>query len=198
MTFLPDNLADIPPYADDLRKRGIEVMHHPHAKKISEYLQSHGPQFDAVILSRCDFARKHIDDVRRFAPQSRIIFDTVDLHFLREDREAALTQNAELKKSAIAKRELEYDLVDKSDQTWVVSPVEQAILRAAHPGKSVEVVSNIVDAPGSVTPFSLRSDILFIGSFQHPPNTDAVLFFAREIFPLVRAAAAGDQVLHHR
>ena len=191
VTFLPDNLADIPPYADDLRKRGIEVMHHPHAKKIPEYLESHGPQFDAVILSRCDFARKHIDDVRRFAPQSRIIFDTVDLHFLREDRAADLTQDAELKKSAIAKRELEYGLVDKSDQTWVVSPIEQAILRAAHPEKSIEVVSNIVDAPGSVTPFPLRSDILFIGSFQHPPNTDAVLFFAREIFPQVRAALPG-------
>ena len=191
VTFLPDNLADIPPYADDLRKRGIEVMHHPHARKISEYLQSHGPQFDTVILSRCDFARKHIDDVRRFAPQSRIIFDTVDLHFLREDREAALTQNAELKKSAVAKQQLEYELVEKADQTWVVSPVEQAILRAAHPGQSVEVVSNIVDVPGSVTPFGLRSDILFIGSFQHPPNTDAVLFFTREIFPLVRQALPG-------
>ncbi len=191
VTFLPDNLADIPPYADDLRKRGIEVMHHPHAKKISEYLRSHGPQFDTVILSRCDFARKHIDEVRRLAPQSRLIFDTVDLHFLREEREAALTQNTELKKSAIAKQQLEYELVEKADQTWVVSPVEQAILRAAHPGKSIEVVSNIVDAPGSVTPFPLRRDILFIGSFQHPPNTDAVLFFTREIFPLVRRALPG-------
>ncbi|MEO7723461.1 MAG: glycosyltransferase, partial [Chthoniobacterales bacterium] len=187
VTFLPDNLADIPPYADDLRKRGIEVMHHPHAKKISDYLQSHGPNFDAVILSRCDFARKHINDVRRYAPQCRVIFDTVDLHFLREDREAALTQNAELKKSAEIKRQLEYELVEQSDQTWVVSPVEQAILQAAFPEKSVEVVSNIVSVPGSVTPFSLRRDILFIGSFQHPPNTDAVLFFAREIFPIVRS-----------
>ena len=33
----------------------------------------------------------------------------------------------------------------------------------------------------------MRSDFLFIGSFQHPPNTDAVLFFTREIFPLVQA-----------
>ena len=45
-----------------------------------------------VILSRCDFARKHIADVRQHAPRSRIVFDTVDLHFLRQDREAALTK----------------------------------------------------------------------------------------------------------
>ena len=34
--------------------------------------------------------------------------------------------------------------------------------------------------------FDDRRDIIFIGSFQHAPNADAVLYFAREIFPLVR------------
>ena len=42
VTFLPDNLADIPPYADELRKRGIEVVHHPHVKSVREYLETHG------------------------------------------------------------------------------------------------------------------------------------------------------------
>jgi glycosyltransferase involved in cell wall biosynthesis len=46
-------------------------------------------------------------------------------------------------------------------------------------------VSNIVDVPGSNTPFALRRDWLFIGGFQHPPNIDAVLFFLKEIYPLV-------------
>jgi GT2 family glycosyltransferase/glycosyltransferase involved in cell wall biosynthesis len=184
--FLPDNLADTPPYTGDLEKRGIEVVHYPYIKSARAYLEAHGLDFDIVILSRCDFARKHIADVRRYAPNSRLIFDTVDLHFLREDREAALTQNLALKESATAKRELEYSLVEKADQTWVVSSIEQELLRAAHPDKSVEVVSNIVSVPGSATPFSLRRDILFIGSFQHPPNTDAVLFFARDIFPRVQ------------
>ena len=32
---------------------------------------------------------------------------------------------------------------------------------------------------------ALRRDWLFIGSFQHTPNVDAVLFFLREIYPLV-------------
>jgi glycosyltransferase involved in cell wall biosynthesis len=49
------------------------------------------------------------------------------------------------------------------------------------------VVSNIVDVPGSNTPFALRKDWLFIGSFQHTPNVDAVLFFVQSIYPLVRA-----------
>jgi len=44
-----------------------------------------------------------------------------------------------------------------------------------------------VDIPGSSTPFELRRDFLFIGGFQHTPNTDAVLFFLRKIYPIVKA-----------
>ena len=47
------------------------------------------------------------------------------------------------------------------------------------------MVSNIVDVPGSKTPFELRRDWLFIGGFQHPPNIDAVLFFLKQVYPLV-------------
>jgi glycosyltransferase involved in cell wall biosynthesis len=187
MTFIPDNLVDIPPYGDRLRARGVKVMHYPYCKSVSDYLEIHGRDFDTVILSRCDFARKHISAVRRFAPQSRLIFDTVDLHFLRQEREAELLQSEELKAKAAEKRDLESSLIEQADQTWVVSPVERDLLRAQHPQKSIEIVSNIVEAPGSPTPFTHRRDILFIGSFLHPPNTDAVFYFVKEIFPLILA-----------
>ena len=187
VTFLPDNLVDISPYGDELRKRGVEVVHYPHIKSVRDYLQREGAALDVVILSRCDFARKHIDDVRQHAPRSRIVFDTVDLHFLRQHREADLFGDPELKRQAQEKCDLEYELIDQADETWVVSPVEQELLRLARPQKPIEVVSNIVDISGSAVPFAMRRDILFIGSFQHPPNTDAVLFFTKEILPLVRA-----------
>jgi glycosyltransferase involved in cell wall biosynthesis len=34
--------------------------------------------------------------------------------------------------------------------------------------------------------FDDRQDLLFIGSFAHRPNQDAMLFFLREVYPLVR------------
>jgi GT2 family glycosyltransferase/glycosyltransferase involved in cell wall biosynthesis len=187
VTFLPDNLAPIAPYADELRKRGVKVIHHPYVKTVREYLQDNGINFDFVVLSRCDFARKHMADVRRFAPNGRIIFDTVDLHFLREEREAELRQSKDLKERARATRAVEYKLIDEADETWVVSPAEQALLQRDWPEKSIQVVSNIVGVPGSALPFEQRKDLLFIGSFQHPPNVDAVLFFAGQIFPLIHA-----------
>jgi GT2 family glycosyltransferase/glycosyltransferase involved in cell wall biosynthesis len=185
VTFVPDNLADIPPYAGELQKRGIQVIQHPHIKKVRDYLIAHGSKFDVVVLSRCQFARKHIADVRLYMPQSRIIFDTVDLHFLREESEARLTGDPRIRRKAQETKQQEYALIEQSDETWVVSSTEQRLLQKEWPNKSIELVSNIVDVPGSKTPFELRRDWLFIGGFQHPPNIDAVLFFLKKIYPLV-------------
>jgi GT2 family glycosyltransferase/glycosyltransferase involved in cell wall biosynthesis len=185
VTFVPDNLADTPPYASELQKRGIQVIQYPHIKKVRDYLVAHGSEFDVVVLSRCQFARKHVADVRSYVPQSRIIFDTVDLHFLREESEARLTENPEIRRKAQETKQQEYELIDQSDETWVVSITEQQLLQKEWPNKSIQLVSNIVNVPGSKTPFALRRDWLFIGGFQHPPNIDAVLFFLGEIYPLV-------------
>jgi len=186
VTFIPDNLADIPPYTGELQKRGVEVQYYPYVTSVREYLESNGSMFDIVVLSRCDFAYQHIENVRLHAPQSRVIFDTVDLHFLRTKREAQVTQDPEAQRKAEEKERLEYELIDLADETWVVSEVEQELLREARPERSIQVVSNIVDVVGSRTPFSLRRDWLFIGSFQHTPNIDAMIFFLREICPRVQ------------
>ena len=185
VTFIPDNLANTPPYAGELQKRGIQVFYHPFVKSIRDFLIAQGSRFDAVVLSRCDFARKHIDNVRLYAPQSPIIFDTVDLHFLRTDREAQVTRDPHVRQKAVETQQVEDELIEGADETWVVSSVEQQLLQKKWPHKSIQLVSNIVDVPGSGAPFALRRDWLFIGGFQHAPNTDAVLFFLRKIYPIV-------------
>jgi GT2 family glycosyltransferase/glycosyltransferase involved in cell wall biosynthesis len=185
VTFIADNLTNEHPYVAQVQKRGIEVIYHPYAKQVRDYLVTHGCNFDAVVLSRCDFARKYIADVRLHAPQSRIIFDTVDLHYLREDSEARLTRDPEVRRKAQQKQRLEHELIEQADETWVVSPIEQQLLQQTWPAKSIHLVSNIVDIPGSKRPFANRRDFLFIGGFQHRPNIDAVLFFVQKIYPLV-------------
>jgi len=187
VTFVPDNLAKIDPYRCELQKRGIEVVHYPYVARVRDYLVSRGSEFDIVMLSRCKFAHKHMADVRLYAPQARIIFDTVDLHFVREAGEARVTGDPEMQHKASETERMESELIDQSDETWTVSTSEQRLLQRKWPEKSIQVISNIVDVPGSSTPFTLRRDWLFIGSFQHTPNVDAVLFFVQSIYPLVRA-----------
>src|SRR5206468_12918991 len=94
------------PYTGELQKRGIEVVYHPYVKKLSDYLISHGSSFDAVVLSGCDFAHKHIVDVLLHVPQSRIIFDVVELHFVREDSELCTISYDEFLRKAVAELRL--------------------------------------------------------------------------------------------
>ena len=49
-----------------------------------------GREFDVVMLSRHYVAAQHIDTVRAVRAHARVVFDTVDLHFLREERLAEL------------------------------------------------------------------------------------------------------------
>ncbi len=53
------------------------------------------------------------------------------------------------------------------------------------PGKEVTVIHHPIDKIRDMsTPFAQRADLLFVGS-SHPPNTDAILFYAKEIMPVL-------------
>ena len=53
-------------------------------------------------------------------------------------------------------------------------------------------ITRVADAP---PPFAARSGLCFIGSYRHPPNIDAVVWFVEAILPLVRAEVP-DLVFH--
>ena len=126
--------------------------------------------------------------LRRHAPQARLVFDSVDLHYLRERRAADLAGDARLQRAATRTQALELDVMQRSDVTLVVSPAERDLLARDAPGVRVEVVSNLHQVAGAGLPFEQRRDLVFVGGFRHPPNVDAVRWFVESVFPRVRAA----------
>lgn len=186
-TFFADNRAYMKGYTEALRALGVEVHFHPWLSDPVAFFRERGAQFDAVMLSRHYVASHYVDLVRQYAPQARLLFDTVDLHYLREQRAAALTGSAAMARQAEATRSAELELIRRADITLVVSPVEQALLTQEVPGARVEVLSNIHEVAGRKAGFEARRDLWFVGGFQHSPNVDAVEWFVREIWPLVRA-----------
>ncbi len=191
VTFAADSLEYRQPYVRDLQQRGVEVVFHPYATSISELLGTRGVEFDLIVIARHYIAEKHMDAVRAFAPQALLVFDTVDLHFLREERLAELAGGAAAKAAAQATRAAELALIAKADVTLVVSPIEQKLLAAALPQARVRVLSNVHELLPGGKPWAEREGLVFIGGFQHPPNTDAVLWYAREILPHVRRLLPG-------
>jgi len=187
VTFMPDDMIARSPYLEDLQSIGIEVIHQPCFRSVAHYLTEHGREFDVVIVSRANVAAGHMTMLRRFAPQARIVFDTVDLHFVREERQADFIQDQPRESAIVQRKQQELRLARRADLTLVVSPTEKAILEAECPGIGVRIISNIHQIDEAEPPgLEGRRNIVFIGGFEHPPNPDAVLFFARAIFPRVR------------
>ena len=94
VVLVPDNPTILTPYIQDLQSEGIEVVLPPQYPSVEAYLEQHGHDFELAIISRADIAEKHMATVRRPTPRARIVFDTVDLHFLREERQAELDRTA--------------------------------------------------------------------------------------------------------
>jgi len=187
-TFFADNRAYFGRYSDDLRALGVEVQFHPWLSDPISFFRERGSQFDAVMLSRHYVAAPYVELVREHAPQALLLFDTVDLHYLREQRAAALSGSEALARQAHATRIAELDLIERCDVTLVVSPVEQQLLASEAPGQRVEVLSNIHEVAGRRADFAARKDIWFVGGFQHTPNVDAVQWFAAAIWPRIHQA----------
>jgi glycosyltransferase involved in cell wall biosynthesis len=92
---------------------------------------------------------------------------------------------------ARASRDEELGVIARSDVTLVVSPIEKAVLQEVAPQAKVLLLSNIHEPMAGGKPLAEREGIVFIGGFQHPPNTDAVLWYAREVLPRVRQRLPG-------
>lgn len=141
---------------------------------------------DYVWLSRVTSAKSYLRKCRRKFQGAKIIFDTVDLHFLRVTREYELKKSLHLKVTAKRLRNQELRLSARSDVTLVVSKFEKKVLSQALPEAEIAVVSNIHVGKYSEELQSRRDGgLVFVGSFNHHPNESGMLWFLTEVWPLL-------------
>jgi GT2 family glycosyltransferase len=186
VTFLPDNRSHAGRYTHELQATGVEAVYDPWIGSLQRFFGERGAEFDFVMISRHYVASRYLALLKRHCPQARFIFDTVDLHYLREERLAELEDSLPLKRSAAQTRRSELTVIAAADATLVVSPVEKTVLAKAAPGARVHVISNVHEVVGSRRPFAERKDIFFVGGYQHPPNIDAAQWFVGSVWPLIR------------
>ena len=195
VVFLPANRQHDGGYTLALQRIGVEVWYAPFAARAPAWLREHGPRFDLVLLSRHYVDSEFLPLVKRHAPQAGVVFDSVDLHYLREARGAEMAGDAALRASAARTRSSELKVIAQADTTLVVSVMERQLLAADAPGASIELLSNLHEVAGAGAAFSQRHDLVFVGGFRHPPNVDAVVWFAREAMP--RILARLPEVIFH-
>ncbi|MFA5114045.1 MAG: glycoside hydrolase family 99-like domain-containing protein [Candidatus Margulisiibacteriota bacterium] len=191
ISFFPHNRYYPADYVRALNDLGVEVLAERYNGRLAGYLRQYGPAFDVVLLSRVSVAEHYIDLVREYCSRARIIFDTVDLHYLRETRGAELSGDPERRRLAGSLKQRELGVALRADVTLVVSRHEQELIEREGLGIRVEVVPTIQEVVGRGAPFGERRDLFFVGGFRHAPNLDAMLYFLKEVWPLVSGKLPG-------
>lgn len=188
--FLGDNFAHEEPYTTELEQRGIEVLYGPEMQTgIWDWIERHEKDLWLVYLNRPHIASRYIDFIQS-RTRLKVIYYGHDLHFLRERREYELTGDRKLKESSDYWRAVELGLMRKADMSYYPSEIECRGIHAIDPEIRVKAITAYVwdrfpeDIPEN---FAGREGILFVGGFAHPPNADGVLWFVKEIWPLIRA-----------
>lgn len=142
-------------------------------------------KFNFILLCYPHIAYYVYPTFKRMFPAAKIIFDTVDVHFVRLLREFELTGDRRFAREAVQHKKIETYLAAAADQVWCVTEDDKKNLQAVAPNAKIEIVPNIHALYNRGKSFAERRDLLFIGNFGHRPNVDAVRYFLDEIFPLV-------------
>jgi glycosyltransferase involved in cell wall biosynthesis len=223
LTFAPAPLRHEGRYSQALEAIGITTLSAPRWPTMDAAIEKLAPQSDVVLLYRAPIASNVFTRVRNAAPYAKILFHPVDLHFLRMQRAADLSADAADADAAHRMRDIELGLVRHTDTTIVVSEYEKELLVELVPGAAVhcipivrpippqppsrfgwrDLVSRLPGPLGRIgrmlavshPGFEQRRDIVFIGGYGHEPNVDAILWFCREVWPLVLRKGYGGKLI---
>jgi glycosyltransferase involved in cell wall biosynthesis len=151
--------------------------------------------FDAAIVSFHTLAGRAVPALRAVSPRTRIAVDSVDVHFLRMRRAADLAGDQLGVARAERERAQELAVYAAADVVLAVTEDERALLAGLLPGADVQVLGNVHRLTDTVAPLAGRRGALFVGSYGHAPNTDAVRWLCAEVMPLLQAAAYAGPVV---
>lgn len=173
------------PYYSLLVNMGVWVLNKPaFHKRSTRVIQQIAPLVDGAWVSRPHMNRRYGPLVKQLG--IRWINDTVDIHFLREERALEVGAMDSSKSEKIARnKQRELFLLREADMVIAITETEAELLRG-HGVQHVNVIPNVhYPASDEVPGFEARQGICFIGGYRHLPNVDAAKWLIEEIMPLV-------------
>ena len=172
-------------YVHELELRGVET----HAPLESLDSIRDPDRFGLAILAFWQVAERFLPELRRVSPSTRVIVDSVDLHFLREMREKlrpAAGPPGQIAASQATELSKEINCYAAADAVLTVSEKEAALINDFTGRDDLAYsVPDAEDLPRSPVPLRDRRGILFLANFVHAPNRDAASYLCEEIVPLL-------------
>ncbi len=202
VTFLARNGAGQLKYINELEKMGVTVFHTDQSRLELMGCSEKGPlwidfplllrsnDFKAVIVGFYHMAHQYSHDIREHSPQSVLMVDSYDLCWVRRRRKADLSGEARDIWEALEVKRRELAMYRQTDMVLTVTEEDRRRLREELPELSVGISTDIHPLTGEDRD-GRGLDLVFVGNYKHDPNEDAVLYFARDIFPLIKKEVPG-------
>ena len=147
------------------------------------------PKIEVAWLHRPTIFSKFQSLVKTANPNIKLVFDMVDFHYVRLLREYELNKDEALKAEAEKFLKIELENCKNADVVIAISTTDKELLKQHfNTDEKVVLISNIhqhIDKSDNFNSFENRNDLLFVGSFRHDPNSDAVKYLKENIMPLV-------------
>ena len=147
------------------------------------------PKIEVAWLHRPTIFSKFQSLVKTANPNIKLVFDMVDFHYVRLLREYELNKDESLKAEAEKFLKIELENCKNADVVIAISTTDKELLKQHfNTDEKVVLISNIhqhIDKSDNFNSFEKRNDLLFVGSFRHDPNSDAVKYLKENIMPLV-------------
>ena len=164
-----------------------------------EVVQYQSPQLRALIArERFDVIQveetllaPYVTAVPR-APDTKAVMTFHNVHFVQEQRIADIERSGPHRLwrglNARMMRRYEPAIARQFDRNITVSQADRALLLGEAPELAVDVLPNGVDAQAlrPLPPPTGKPAIVFVGTLNYLPCTDAVLWLARAILPILR------------
>jgi len=160
----------------------------------AKHLAEAGQFYEYVFLSRPDTAEAFLPFIQLYCPKAKLIYDTVDLHYLRMQRALRLlSPDSEAEQKTLMASSEQYYAKEmiisrSSDIVVVVSDEEKKFLAEEDAELDIVTIPNIHTISEHTPGFGERNGLLFIGGFDHQPNKDAMIYFCKEIMPKIAAS----------
>lgn len=186
--FIGDNFFPSQPYTQELQSMGVEVLYGKYYENNwLDWLNENCQFIDTIYLNRPHISVKYIDKIRALKHVPYLAYHGADLHYLRVEREAGLGIS-DSKLSSDQWKKIEYDIMRKCDVSLWLSDLEVELVSKEDPSINVELKpmcwfdSKDIAFTSTVTD---KPNLLFVGSFGHPPNLDGLNWFLTHIFPSI-------------
>jgi glycosyltransferase involved in cell wall biosynthesis len=208
VTFIAQRASDGERYARVLQQKGVPVYvgetPWPGGEEclISPADLIAAGNFDIAIIAFWHVAAHYLPIIRSVSPKTKIVTDSIDLHFLRESR-SILKPHGENGSSGTLDPHYAQEMMRELN-TYAAS---DAVLTVSQ--KEADLVNDFVNAPSHAYPlalmedlppsqlaFSERKGILFVGNFLHLPNTVGVKYLCEEVLPLIKESILAEHPVY--